>query len=46
MNKDGDWEWEPMPSSRDDEFLSRCRFQSMQEAMECLAKSRAREVLK
>lgn len=20
------WEWEPLPSSRDEEFLSRCRF--------------------
>ena len=26
LNKSGEWEWEPMPSSRDDEFLSRCRF--------------------
>ncbi len=26
LNKSGEWEWEPMPSSRGDEFLSRCRF--------------------
>ena len=26
MNKDGDWEWEPGPSSRDDDFFDRCRY--------------------
>ena len=26
LNKDGGWEIEPQPSSRDDEFYSRCRF--------------------
>jgi hypothetical protein len=26
MNHDGEWEWEPIPSSRDDEYLHRCRF--------------------
>jgi hypothetical protein len=33
LNTSGEWEWEPMPSSRDDEFLARCRFNSPQEAM-------------
>jgi hypothetical protein len=37
MNKGGDWEYEPMPSSRDDEFLSRCRFASAQEALKIAA---------
>jgi len=26
LTKDGDWEYEPNPSSRDDEFYERCRF--------------------
>ena len=34
LNRDGEWEWEPMPSSRDDEFIARCRFNSAQEAAE------------
>jgi len=25
-NTDGEWEYEPMPSSRDDEFFDRCRY--------------------
>lgn len=33
LNKSGEWEWEPMPSSRDDEFLERCRFASAEEAI-------------
>jgi len=34
LNKKGQWEWEPMPSGRDDEFLARCRFASAQEAID------------
>lgn len=26
LNKQGEWEFEPMPSNRDDEFMTRCRF--------------------
>ena len=26
LNRDGEWEWEVQPSSRDDEFYRRCRF--------------------
>lgn len=26
MNHEGDWEYEPIPSSRDDKFMVRCRF--------------------
>lgn len=33
LGKGGEWEYEPMPSSRDDEFLARCRFASAEEAM-------------
>lgn len=33
LNKSGGWEWEPMPSSRDDEFLARCRFDTAAEAI-------------
>lgn len=25
-NKDGEWEYEPIPSSRDDAYLARCRW--------------------
>ncbi|MES1979596.1 MAG: Lar family restriction alleviation protein [Pseudomonadota bacterium] len=34
LNKSGEWEWEPMPSSRDDEFLARCRFATHTEAID------------
>lgn len=33
LNKDGVWEYEPMPSSRDDEFLDRCRFDTFEDAV-------------
>ena len=33
LNRSGEWEWEPMPSSRDDEFLVRCRFSTHTEAI-------------
>lgn len=26
LNRDGQWEFEPQPSSRDNEFYARCRF--------------------
>lgn len=26
LNKAGEWEYEPLPSSRDDAFFARCRF--------------------
>ena len=32
LNKDGDWEYEPMPSGRDDDFLARCRFETFEAA--------------
>jgi hypothetical protein len=33
LNKSGEWEWEPMPSSRGDAFLARCRFATADEAI-------------
>lgn len=33
LNKRGEWEWEPMPSSRDDDFLARCRFETAEAAI-------------
>ena len=36
MNLDGEWEFEPLPSSRDDEFIARCRHATPQEALDVL----------
>ena len=36
LAKTGEWEYEPMPSNRDDEYLARCRFDTPQEALACL----------
>lgn len=33
LNKEGEWEYEPQPSSRDAAFLNRCRFASVEEAV-------------
>lgn len=33
LAKDGEWEYELIPSSRDDEFYARCRFDSLAEAL-------------
>jgi hypothetical protein len=32
INKDGDSEYEPMGSQRDDEFFARCRYNTFEEA--------------
>lgn len=32
LNKDGEWEYESMPSSRDDEFIARTRWPNADEA--------------
>lgn len=34
LDTDGEWEWEPTPSSRDDDFRRRTRFASPEEALE------------
>lgn len=33
LNRDGEWEYEPRPSSRDDAFKARCRFATPEEAL-------------
>lgn len=35
LNRNGEWEYEPLPSSRTDEFLERCRF-SLADALDAL----------
>lgn len=32
LNKSGQWEFEPMPSSRTDEFFERCRYDTWDDA--------------
>lgn len=39
-----DWEWEPLPSSRTDEFLSECRFDSAEEAFSAWRSARERGI--
>jgi hypothetical protein len=39
MNKNGLWEYELMPSHRDDEFYKRCRFMQSGEAYDVYKKS-------
>lgn len=39
LNKEGEWEFEPMPSRRDGAFYGRCRFDSMNEAVERLGET-------
>ena len=38
LNKEGKWEFEPMPSSRTEEFFERTRFKDEQEAFEFFEK--------
>ena len=33
LNCDGEAQWEPSPSGRDDEYLARCRFESPEAAL-------------
>jgi hypothetical protein len=33
LAKDGEWEYEPMPSGRDNDFLTRCRYATFDEAV-------------
>ena len=39
LSRTGEWEWEPMPSGRDDDFLARCRFDTDQEAIDAAARA-------
>jgi hypothetical protein len=40
LNRNGEWEYEPIPSSRDDDFLRRCRFASLSDAILAFEESR------
>lgn len=40
LTKDGEWEFERQPSSRDDAFYSRCRFDSLEDAVAAVLKLR------
>jgi hypothetical protein len=40
LNKAGQWELEPMPSSRDGDFVDRCRFDTAQEAIDAARKEK------
>jgi hypothetical protein len=33
LNRDGEWEYEPFPSARDDGFFARCRWPTAREAI-------------
>jgi hypothetical protein len=33
LNKNGKWEYEPLPSGRTDAFLARCRYSTIEEAL-------------
>jgi hypothetical protein len=33
LTNEGDWEYESSPSNRDDDFYTRCRFDSLEEAV-------------
>ena len=37
LNRGGEWEWEPLPSSRDDDFIARTRFCSIEDAAAALS---------
>lgn len=39
LDQEGSWEWEPSPSSRDEAFLARCRFESPEQAYQAWAAS-------
>lgn len=45
LSREGYWEYEPMPSSRDDDYLARCRFDTPQEAYEFYLKCKAEHTL-
>lgn len=33
LNNEGEWEYEPLPSNRDDEFYARCRWLTPEDAL-------------
>lgn len=48
-NRDGEWEYEPIPSSRDDDYLLRCRFADWETAFllaQRMADEQARQLVR
>lgn len=43
LGKDGVWAWEPIPSSRNDKFYAKYRFDTVPEALDALLNSMDRE---
>jgi len=43
LAKDGEWEHEPIPSSRDDDFYARCRFDSLTEALAAVERANEKD---
>lgn len=41
--KEKQWEWEPLPSSRDEAFKRRARYQTLEEAWEAAEGARTKE---
>ena len=42
LNVNAEWEFEPMPSSRDDAFYRRCRFRSIAQAAHALREAESK----
>jgi len=43
LSRDGEWEFEPIPSSRDEQFIARCRFGSLDDAIAAAIRARGAE---
>lgn len=43
LGKDGTWDYEPLPSSRDDDFYREFRFDSVEDALKTLLNSKDKE---
>lgn len=38
LNKNGEWEYQPLPSSRTEDFYQRCRYATLEEAVAVIEK--------
>lgn len=43
LNKSGEWEWEPMPSSRDTAYIQQCRFDTLGEAKKAVQEAQCQK---
>lgn len=43
LAKNGEWEWEPSPSQRYGDFIERCRYETVEEALETYLKYKDKE---